>query len=186
MGDLVPSLGWEDPLEKGKTTHSSVLAWRIRWTVQSMGLQRVTAVVFEPRFMCLTHSEAQQMEMSEFEAEKGLLIGRAPVEKMGDVGLSQIHLLGCPWFLKVTFGVSVAGSMTFRLVGGEATGWCFLSLDLQPSGSNQSGLRSGGQLVVTILPRGRGRCPSSCRTTQGFVSVCSVYPWRRNSDSIVS
>ena len=27
------SLGWEDPLEKGKATHSSILAWRIRWTV---------------------------------------------------------------------------------------------------------------------------------------------------------
>ena len=26
-------LGWEDPLEKGKTTHSSILAWRIPWTV---------------------------------------------------------------------------------------------------------------------------------------------------------
>ena len=25
----VPSLGWEDPLEKGKATHSSILAWRI-------------------------------------------------------------------------------------------------------------------------------------------------------------
>ena len=27
----VPFLGWEDPLEKGKTTHSSILAWRIPW-----------------------------------------------------------------------------------------------------------------------------------------------------------
>ena len=27
------SLGWEDPLEKGKATHSSVLAWGILWTV---------------------------------------------------------------------------------------------------------------------------------------------------------
>ena len=34
-------LGWEDLLEKGKATHSSILAWRIPWTVQSMGLQRV-------------------------------------------------------------------------------------------------------------------------------------------------
>ena len=33
----VRSLGWEDPLEKGKATHSSILAWRIPWTVQSMG-----------------------------------------------------------------------------------------------------------------------------------------------------
>ena len=30
---LVQSLGWEDPLEKGKATHSSILAWRIPWTV---------------------------------------------------------------------------------------------------------------------------------------------------------
>ena len=37
----VQSLGWEDPLEKGKATHSSILAWRISWTVQSMGSQRV-------------------------------------------------------------------------------------------------------------------------------------------------
>ena len=29
----VPSLGREDPLEKGRATHSSTLAWRIPWTV---------------------------------------------------------------------------------------------------------------------------------------------------------
>ena len=28
----VQSLGWEDPLEKGAATHSSILAWRIPWT----------------------------------------------------------------------------------------------------------------------------------------------------------
>ena len=32
------SLGWEDPLEERKATHSSILAWRIPWTTQ---LQRV-------------------------------------------------------------------------------------------------------------------------------------------------
>ena len=42
----VPSLGQEDPLEKEKATHSSILAWRIPWTekpvrLQSMGSQRV-------------------------------------------------------------------------------------------------------------------------------------------------
>ena len=34
----VPSLGWEDPLEKGMATHSSTLAWRIPWTVEPGGL----------------------------------------------------------------------------------------------------------------------------------------------------
>ena len=32
---LVQSLGWEDPLEKGMATHSSILAWRIPWTEES-------------------------------------------------------------------------------------------------------------------------------------------------------
>ena len=43
----VRSLGWEDPLEKGMATHSSILAWRIPWTggpggVWSMGSQSWT------------------------------------------------------------------------------------------------------------------------------------------------
>ena len=43
---LVPSLGREDPLQKGVATHSSILAWRIPRTeepggLQSVGLQRV-------------------------------------------------------------------------------------------------------------------------------------------------
>ena len=42
----VRSLGWEDPLEEGMATHSSILTWRIPWTeepggLQSMGSQRV-------------------------------------------------------------------------------------------------------------------------------------------------
>ena len=42
----VQSLNWEDPLEKGLATHSSILAWRISWTeetdrLQSMESQRV-------------------------------------------------------------------------------------------------------------------------------------------------
>ena len=42
----IQSLGWEDPLEIGMATRSSILAWRIPWTedpgrLQSMGSQRV-------------------------------------------------------------------------------------------------------------------------------------------------
>ena len=43
---FLQSLGWEDPLEKGMATHSSILAWRIPWTeepgrLQSMWSQKV-------------------------------------------------------------------------------------------------------------------------------------------------
>ena len=42
----VQSLGWEDPLEEGKATHARILAWRIPWTeepvgLRSMGSQRI-------------------------------------------------------------------------------------------------------------------------------------------------
>ena len=36
----VRSLGWEDPLEKGMATHSSILAWRIPWTVHGVTKSR--------------------------------------------------------------------------------------------------------------------------------------------------
>ena len=41
QGMQVRSLGQEDPLEKGMATHSCVFAWRIPWTEESMGWQRV-------------------------------------------------------------------------------------------------------------------------------------------------
>ena len=37
----VQSLGWEEPLEKGMATKSSILAWRIQWTEEPGGLQSV-------------------------------------------------------------------------------------------------------------------------------------------------
>ena len=45
-GTWVRSLGWDDSLEKGMATHSSIPAWRIPWTeelggLQSMGSQKV-------------------------------------------------------------------------------------------------------------------------------------------------
>jgi len=46
VGDQIPSLGQEDPLEKGMATHCNILAWRIPWIEEpcglpSMGSQRV-------------------------------------------------------------------------------------------------------------------------------------------------
>ena len=38
VGDLGSILGWEDPLEKGMATHSSILAWRIPRTEEPGGL----------------------------------------------------------------------------------------------------------------------------------------------------
>ena len=43
----VQLLGWEDPLEKGMATHSSILAWKISWTEEPGGLQSMGSQVAE-------------------------------------------------------------------------------------------------------------------------------------------
>ena len=60
----VRSLGWDDPLEKGKATHSSILAWRIPWTVESMGSQggRQDWATFAFTFMWLQSDGGQRAD----------------------------------------------------------------------------------------------------------------------------
>ena len=55
----VRSLGWEDPLEKGKATHPSILAWRIPWTVKSCSVQSLSRVQ-----LFVTPQTVQSMEFS--------------------------------------------------------------------------------------------------------------------------
>ena len=47
---LVQFLGWEDPLEKGKATHSSILAWRISWTVHGVAKSQIWLTDFHFHF----------------------------------------------------------------------------------------------------------------------------------------
>ena len=49
----VQLLGWEDPLEKGKATHSSILAWRILWTVRRVAKSRTRLSDFHTFFSTL-------------------------------------------------------------------------------------------------------------------------------------
>ena len=61
----VLSLGWEDLLEKGMFTHSSILAWRIPWTeepgrIQSMGPQSQTRLKRLSTHACKTIRERER------------------------------------------------------------------------------------------------------------------------------
>ena len=53
----VQSLGWEDPLEKGMATHSSILAWRIPWTEEPGGLQSMVSQKVRPEWAINTFKE---------------------------------------------------------------------------------------------------------------------------------
>ena len=50
----IQSLGWEDTLEKGLATHSSILAWKISWTVYPWGFKEsdtTEQLSLSPQFM---------------------------------------------------------------------------------------------------------------------------------------
>ena len=49
------SLAWEDPLEKGMVTHSSILAWRIPWAEKPGGLQFIRLQRIRPDWATNTH-----------------------------------------------------------------------------------------------------------------------------------
>jgi len=57
----VQSLVWEDPLEKGKATHSSILAWRIPWGCKELDMtEQLSPVVAYTEMglrLCLRNSE---------------------------------------------------------------------------------------------------------------------------------
>ena len=64
------SLGWEDYLDRGMVTHSSILAWRIPWTEEPGGLQLGPRVLF-PRSQS---PSASQAALAHFEVETSLWI----------------------------------------------------------------------------------------------------------------
>ena len=75
----VGSLGWEDSLEKGKATQSSILACRIPWTVWSMGLQRVghdraTFTFFGLNSIQSSHGIPQICTLSEITVPKAVIM----------------------------------------------------------------------------------------------------------------
>ena len=57
----VRSLGWEDPLEKGKATHSSILAWRIPWTSPSGSKESDTTERLSLHFTSLMNARSLRM-----------------------------------------------------------------------------------------------------------------------------
>ena len=81
----VLSLVWEGPLEKGTATHSNILSWRIPWTVQSMGSQRVMyiCVCLYIQSMSLHHCRS----MCSFRA--AVLHGMAQLPRLIMANLSQ-------------------------------------------------------------------------------------------------
>ena len=87
----VHSLGWEDPLEKGIATYSSILAWGIPWTEEAGGLQSVGSqrVRHDRANLCLSVWGIPTMSNILHEFPKlAIFIFFALVEMVGDIKIS--------------------------------------------------------------------------------------------------
>ena len=103
----VRSLGWEDPLEKGKATHSSILAWRIPWNTQPRKLQRVQNdwATFTFTFHLSTWKEFHQV------VEKGRVF--LFEHQFSSVqSLSRVQLFATPWIAACQASLSITNSQS--------------------------------------------------------------------------
>ena len=96
----VQSLGWEDPLEKGKATDSSILAWRLPWTVNSP-------------WGCKESDTTERLSLSFLRKSVCVCVCMIALEKMtcyfypSDFGLLSLSLGTGIIYLRVLFHVAV-------------------------------------------------------------------------------
>ena len=64
VGDLVPSLGWEDALEKKKATPSSFLAWRTPWTIHGVAKSQTRLSNFPFSLSCIGEGNGSPLQCS--------------------------------------------------------------------------------------------------------------------------
>ena len=127
----VQSLGREDPLEEGMTTHSSILAWRIPWT----GAWWVTVHKFAKSWTWFSMQHTSGGLISFYSA-----LSKEPRSTLLSI-LQSCGLNGCPWC--GLQGLQGPGSGVGPLMGGDgsqdtcAGGWrvlpCIFILNLDPS-----------------------------------------------------
>ena len=94
----VQSLGWEDPLEKGKATRSSILAWRIPWTVHEVAKSQTRLSNFQKKnekrpvlLVSLSDVQTKQTTVSE-------MLSSSTWQTCPTVGTIFISLLTYPYF----------------------------------------------------------------------------------------
>ena len=113
----VRSLGWEDPLEEGTRTYSSILTWRIPWTeepgrLQSIGLQRDWSKLTHMHASGKTHKRRKIWEKRKNVGEKGKFPGNREQQFSSVQLLSHVWLFATPWTAARQVSLSIANSQS--------------------------------------------------------------------------
>ena len=87
------SLGWEDPLEKGKVTHSSILAWRISWTTHDW-VTFTSALTFIPEVLLPVYQPSFSGEEHKNSGNKNAVNPRPPPPRdPPNLGIEPLSLM---------------------------------------------------------------------------------------------
>ena len=119
------SMDWEDPLEKGNATHSSILAWRIPWTIVH-GVARSQTQLSNFHFQIIADGDCSH------EIKRRLLLGRKDMTNLDNILKSRdITLLTKVCLVKV-FPVVVYGCESWTIKKAEVLkNWCFWTVVLK-------------------------------------------------------
>ena len=97
VGNLGSIVGWEDPMEKGKATHSSVLAWRIPWTVYIVhGVAESQTQLSDFHFHVYIHGGSDGKESVSSAGDSGSISGWGRSPRGGNVNPLQYSCLEDP------------------------------------------------------------------------------------------
>ena len=103
------SLGWEDPLEKGKATHSSILAWRIPGTEEPDGLQSIELRRVRHDWATNTHWACKHLQ-------GGCPIGYMLLHR-SSFPFNSIYRFACPSLdFAIEFNIALAGGCSLGLI----------------------------------------------------------------------
>ena len=105
----VQSLGWEDPLEKGMATHSSILAWRLPWTEEPGRLQSTGSQTVRHDGSDLSHMHTRGLKQGFLSQGEGLREGDAVSGSSPVVSADHFH---CKDHVPTARGISLWGLNT--------------------------------------------------------------------------
>ena len=150
------SLGWEDSVEKGSATHSSISTWRSPWTEEpgglpSIGSQRVrhhwSDLASKDNFMlylfcywaraCVPAVQKAKSNSRYLQQSQGLFAEHSCSKELNPLlAFRQVFLMTV--LEERAIGGVISSRIFFWLVGCEITGWCIETLSYLPSGCNPS------------------------------------------------
>ena len=113
----IPTLGQEDPLEKGMATHSSILAWRIPWTEEPGGLQSMGLPRVRHDWATSPHEQPRSLGQTLLQSKVCITTLIGPPDPWFCIcRFNQLETTLIPWYIFIEKYLDLSGTMPFKPV----------------------------------------------------------------------